>query len=118
MEYQDKTLNCIECGGTFTFTATQQQYHQEKGYTSEPKRCPPCRAARKSAMPATTRVAGPGPAGSGGGPRGDRSSFEAVCAECGQKASVPFRPNPDRPVYCDQCFRKHRQGRPGGSRHG
>lgn len=117
MEFQDKTLTCMECSSEFTFTATQQQYHQEKGYSNEPRRCPTCRAARKAAMPGGTRVAGPGPAGSGGGgSRGDREGFETTCAECGQKAMVPFRPNPDRPVYCDQCFRKHRQNRFGGSR--
>ncbi len=32
--------------------------------------------------------------------------FEAVCAKCGNKCEVPFRPTGDKPVYCSQCFDK------------
>ena len=48
--YQDKTLTCQDCGQAFTFSADDQQYHADKGYSNEPKRCPslppdtPCRA--------------------------------------------------------------------------
>jgi len=35
--------------------------------------------------------------------------FEAVCAECGKKCEVPFKPTGDKPVYCAACF-EERQG--------
>ena len=46
-EYQDKTLVCKDCGTEFVFTAGEQQFYAEKGFTNEPKRCPECRKARK-----------------------------------------------------------------------
>lgn len=49
--------------------------------------------------------------GRGGGFRGDRGpreEHEATCAECGKKCKVPFKPSGDRPVYCQDCFRKRR----------
>ena len=46
-EYQDKTLVCKDCGADFVFTAGEQQFYAEKGFTNEPQRCPECRKARK-----------------------------------------------------------------------
>ncbi len=48
MSYEDKTLTCQECGQPFTFSADDQSYHAEKGFTNEPKRCLSCREARRS----------------------------------------------------------------------
>ncbi|MBQ1771968.1 MAG: zinc-binding protein, partial [Clostridia bacterium] len=31
-----------------------------------------------------------------------------VCAECGKPTKVPFQPRNDRPVYCSECFQKHK----------
>jgi len=36
----------------------------------------------------------------------DKKMYEAVCAECGEKCEVPFRPTGDKPVYCSECFSK------------
>jgi len=47
---------------------------------------------------------------------GDRQMFEVTCADCGNKAEVPFEPRGDRPVYCRDCFAKHRND--GGDRGG
>ncbi|TRO48623.1 DNA-directed RNA polymerase, partial [Candidatus Bathyarchaeota archaeon] len=30
----------------------------------------------------------------------DRELHKAVCSECGQECEVPFKPDPNRPVYC------------------
>ncbi len=38
-----------------------------------------------------------------------RQQFEAVCAGCMKQTTVPFKPNPNRPVYCMDCYRE-RQG--------
>lgn len=89
--YSDKTLTCKECGAEFIFTANEQEFYAEKGFTNEPQRCKPCRDARK--------------ANSG---RGQREMFETVCAECGKTCQVPFQPRNDRPVYCSECFSKKR----------
>ncbi|MEM7813623.1 MAG: CxxC-x17-CxxC domain-containing protein [Candidatus Aenigmatarchaeota archaeon] len=35
----------------------------------------------------------------------------AKCADCGADTQVPFKPNPDRPVYCKECFAKRRPAR-------
>ncbi len=89
--YQDKTIICKECGNEFVFTASEQEFYAEKGFTNEPQRCKPCRDARKSASRAA---------------RGEREMIDAVCAECGQPCKVPFQPREDRPVYCSECFSK------------
>ncbi|MFA5359019.1 MAG: CxxC-x17-CxxC domain-containing protein [Patescibacteria group bacterium] len=41
--------------------------------------------------------------------------FDAVCAKCGSRCQVPFRPTGDKPVYCSNCFDK---GDRGGARGG
>jgi CxxC-x17-CxxC domain-containing protein len=98
MSYQDKTLTCQDCGQDFTFSADDQQYHAEKGYANEPKRCPTCRSNRRS---------GGGYGGGGGGYGGGRREMHpATCAQCGKETQVPFRPSGDRPVYCSDCFSK------------
>ena len=94
---EDKQLTCVECNAEFTFTAGEQERHAELGFTNEPKRCPPCRAARKQSG---------GFGGGGGG--GQREMHEVVCADCGGVARVPFKPRGDKPVYCSDCFSKHR----------
>ena len=47
---EDKTLTCCECGNEFVFTASEQEFYEEKGFTNEPRRCPACRQARKQRM--------------------------------------------------------------------
>ena len=102
MTYQDRTLTCQDCGQAFTFSADDQSYHAEKGYTNEPKRCPSCRQAR--------RGQGGGGGFGGGYDRGPREMHSAVCAQCGKDAQVPFLPRGDRPVYCSDCFRQRPEG--------
>ena len=46
----------------------------------------------------------------------DRNFTQAVCAECGQKCEVPFKPSEDRPVYCRECFAKRKGDRPFGDK--
>ena len=100
MSFQDRTLTCQDCGQEFTFSADDQQYHQERGFTNEPKRCPSCRAARRSEG---SYGGGRGGGGYGGG---RREMHPATCAQCGKETQVPFVPRGDRPVYCSDCFSK------------
>lgn len=32
--------------------------------------------------------------------------FMTVCSVCGKEAKTPFKPNPNRPVYCSDCYEK------------
>jgi hypothetical protein len=48
MSFQDKTLQCADCGTSFTFGVQEQELFASRGYTNEPKRCLTCRQARKS----------------------------------------------------------------------
>lgn len=82
----DQTLVCEECGSEFTFTAGEQEFFAQKGFTP-PKRCPACRQAKKSER---------------------RQVTEVTCSECGQKTTVPFQPRGDKPVYCRDCFEAKR----------
>ncbi|OGC50959.1 zinc-binding protein [candidate division WWE3 bacterium RIFCSPHIGHO2_01_FULL_40_23] len=93
---QDKTLTCVDCGREFVFTAAEQDFYAQKGFTNEPKRCPDCRAAKKNSM---------------GRNRGPRQMYETVCSNCGGKATVPFEPKGDKPVLCDNCFRQMKGNR-------
>ena len=45
--FEDKVLKCRDCGVDFEFTAREQEFYAEKGFTNEPKRCPDCRRAKK-----------------------------------------------------------------------
>ena len=102
MSFQDRTLTCLDCNQAFTFSADDQQYHREKGYTNEPKRCPSCRQNRRSSSSSYNSSYG----GSSGGYGSPREMHDAVCAQCGKDTQVPFRPSGDRPVYCSDCFSK------------
>lgn len=93
--FADKILTCRDCGQEFVFSASEQEFYAEKGFTNEPGRCPACRAARKT----QNRPSG------GYNNRPEREMFPAVCASCGVETTVPFRPTGDKPVYCRDCFR-------------
>ena len=86
--YEDKKLICKDCGQEFVFTAGEQEFYAEKGFQNEPQRCKACRDAKKAAT------------------KGQRVLYDAVCAQCGKEAKVPFQPTEDRPVYCSECYSK------------
>ena len=48
MEFVDRHIACIDCGQPFLFSAGEQEFYDRKGFREEPKRCKPCRDARKS----------------------------------------------------------------------
>ena len=108
---EDKVLNCRDCGNQFVFTAGEQEFYQQRGFTNEPTRCPECRAARKS-----QRGGGGGGGGYGSsyGSREPRQMYSATCSACGGEAQVPFQPRSDKPVYCSNCFQQQGGGGRGG----
>jgi CxxC-x17-CxxC domain-containing protein len=151
--YTDRSISCVDCGQEFTFTAGEQEFYAQRGFTESPKRCPSCRQIRKAqrnrgdgGSRGDSYGGGYGNGGgysdsyssggysnggeysasggysaggyssggyssggySGGGERRQREMFEAVCANCGKTASVPFRPSGSKPVYCSDCFEGRR----------
>lgn len=94
MAYEDIILQCSDCGCDFEFTVSEQEFYASKGLTNQPKRCKPCRSARKNQS-------------RGGGGRGgyqQKRMYDVVCSQCGNDAQVPFQPSGDRPVLCKSCY--------------
>ena len=89
--FEDKTLVCKDCGADFVFTAGEQEFYEEKGFQNEPSRCKDCRVNRKNSL------------------RSEREMHTINCADCGAEAQVPFKPKNDKPVYCSECFSKHKE---------
>jgi len=48
---------------------------------------------------------------SGGYSSGPREMTDVTCSECGKQTQVPFKPDGTRPVYCSECYKKHRPAR-------
>ncbi len=38
-----------------------------------------------------------------------REMHKITCSDCGAESEVPFKPATDRPVYCRECFKKHKR---------
>ena len=124
----DRTLVCRDCGQEFTFTAGEQAFYTERGF-SEPQRCPTCRAARKTQRASSggygdsyggsSGYSGGGSSYSGGGggysSGGPRQLYPAVCSNCGRETEVPFMPRSDKPVFCRECFQERRSTQRYGS---
>ena len=104
----DQQIQCSDCGGAFAFTDSERAFYESKGLASPPKRCPPCRKARKLASP-DRRPGGAGAGGAGGRPAwrggnggsqngggggGARGGFGAPSEGRGW-GKPSFRPNPN-----------------------
>ena len=105
MSFTDKSLQCSDCGANFTFSAQDQEFFAQKGYTNEPKRCPTCRETRKSQR-TTTGGGNSYSSGYNSGYSARREMFPATCSDCGKSTQVPFEPRNGKPVYCSDCYRK------------
>jgi CxxC-x17-CxxC domain-containing protein len=117
MSYQDKVLTCQDCGTQFVFTANEQAFYAERGFSNEPKRCGPCRQSRKASRGSAGYGGNAGDGYSSGGysggyasQGGQRELHTVTCSSCGGEARVPFVPRGDRPVYCSDCFNQQRGG--------
>jgi CxxC-x17-CxxC domain-containing protein len=121
----DRTLTCRDCGQTFTFTAGEQAFYQERGF-SEPTRCKACRDKRKAERNASgsggyDSYGGSSYGGSSSGGYGasgrdynsaPRQMYPAICSSCGKETEVPFEPRNDKPVFCRECFQAQRASTP------
>ncbi len=91
MDYEDKTLVCVECHQPFVWTAGEQRFYAERNFQNSPKRCKTCK---------TKRAARGGPGGR------ERVESQATCSQCGKETTVPFKPTQGRPVYCKECYQQ------------
>jgi CxxC-x17-CxxC domain-containing protein len=98
MDFQDKILQCVDCGSDFVWTSGEQAFYADKHFTNEPKRCKGCKAKR-----GVRQAQAP----SGGH---DRMETRATCSSCGKDTTVPFRPSQGRPVFCRECFQQRKTG--------
>ncbi len=99
MEFVDRIINCMDCGGDFVFTAGEQLFFFDKQFKNDPKRCKPCKAKRAS-MPSkegSAAVAGP-----------LRTETRTSCSACNVETTVPFKPTQGRPVLCRLCFQQRK----------
>ncbi len=85
-DFQDRMLQCADCGAEFVFSAGEQQFFHDKNFRNEPRRCKACKTKRQ------------------GSPSAARTETMTVCSQCGRETTVPFRPTQGRPVYCRECF--------------
>lgn len=92
MEFQDKILQCMDCGQDFVFTAGEQLFFHDKQFKNQPKRCKDCKRKRS-----------PGK-GKGASNQFQKQETTAICSGCGRQTTLPFRPTQGRPVFCRECF--------------
>ena len=104
MEFVDRLLTCVDCGGEFVFTAGEQLFFMDKQFKNDPKRCKPCKSRRSAAVSGASAGSGPAAAGI------SRTETRTECSECGVSTTVPFKPTQGRPVLCRQCFKSKRPG--------
>ena len=90
-DLKDQTIKCKDCGTDFVWTASEQEFYQQKGFENPPARCPKCRLLKKQQR------------------QGTRQMYDVTCAKCGKPTQVRFQPKGDRPVYCLECFKQIRE---------
>ena len=95
MTYTEKSIQCSDCGKSFPFTTEEQEFFATKGFTNEPKRCFPCRSARRTEKFGNDV---------GSSNSNSRQMYPVTCGRCGKPTEVPFQPRGDTPVYCRECF--------------
>ena len=93
MQFEDKWLDCINCGKPFVFSARDQKYYVEQGFKNEPKRCRECRADIKRKKKTVVDANGV-----------EKDLFKSICAACGRATYVPFKPTGSKPIYCRDCL--------------
>ena len=81
MEFQDKVLKCMDCGGDFIFTAGEQLFFHDKQFKNEPKRCKACKSKRVAVLGA--------PPVPGQTYRYTKVETQATCSGCGKQTTVP-----------------------------
>ncbi len=100
MEFEDRTITCVDCHEAFIWTAGEQVFFHDKGLQNEPKRCKTCKQAKNERLAAIAEAQASGVR--------QRVEVAVRCAGCDEQTTVPFYPSQGRPVYCRSCFLSHR----------
>lgn len=108
-EYSDLSIECIDCGHDFVWSAGAQTFFHDKGLIHPPKRCKQCKRAKNRRLAAVER------ARLNGQPA--MIKVAATCAMCEKRTTIPFYPSQGRPVYCRSCFEAAR-GKVGAAANG
>jgi CxxC-x17-CxxC domain-containing protein len=106
--FADKQIKCLECNKDFTYTAAEQELHKSLGYQNEPKRCNPCREAKRQRRPGGREGRPPGearPAAPEGAPR-----------DAAPRPPQSLPQSPPRPPQQQQQQQRGRDGRRDGNR--
>lgn len=85
MGFVDRDVKCLGCSVMFMFSAGEQTFFKDKGFTNDPKHCKSCKTLRGKGTRRTVET-------------------QVKCSECGSNTNVPFKPTQDRPMLCRACF--------------
>jgi CxxC-x17-CxxC domain-containing protein len=87
--FEDKELECKECGNKFLFSASEQEFFQKRGFEHEPARCQDCRKKKRESI--------------------EKEMTDITCSSCGKNTKALIDINKNTPVYCRECFEKLNQ---------
>jgi CxxC-x17-CxxC domain-containing protein len=90
MSFKDQDVRCVDCGLMFVFSAGEQQFFKEKGFTNVPKHCGQCKQKKNSGLRR-------------------RIETRIICSECAAPTTVPFKPSQGKPVLCRTCFTERKR---------
>lgn len=85
--YEDRQLICKDCTKPFVWSAGEQKFFHDKGFTNEPVRCVDCRKKAKKKREGPTL-------------------YPVRCRICGETAMVPAEPVDPNDVLCENCLVK------------
>ena len=102
MEFQDKSLHCVDCGTEFIWTAGEQLFFADKNFKNEPKRCKGCKAKRASRPSAAGPVAR----------ERVETTHQLLGLRQGNDGALPTHAG--RPVFCRECFQQRKFAGAGG----
>ena len=91
-----KVVTCVEpeCSAQFELNTGEIDFYAARGLEL-PKRCKPCRVARSQSPLAYKTIQKA---------KQDYVLSDVVCQNCNKPATVPFEPDPGKPVYCKICW--------------
>ena len=95
-EFADRSITCIDCNKSFTWTIGEQVFFRDKQLQNPPKRCKECKQAKNERLAAIALAQASGIR--------QRIEVQVNCARCSATTTVPFYPSQGRPVYCRSCF--------------
>lgn len=94
MDYQDKKLNCKDCHKDFVWSAGEQKFFADKGFTNPPIRCTDCRKKKKDGVAGSSQN------------KPSEEMHQIKCSKCAKVSEIPFKPRDPENILCSDCFEK------------